>query len=328
MGGQHATKSSGMSGGIAEMTYAAAETRPNPGAAPADRRRINWVPVSMLAPAVIVLLAVGLFPLLYALRSSFQSVMVTKPYLGTPWIGLGNYTKALTDDLFWGALGRTAAMFLWTLPVQVILGIGVALLLTSTRWRMLSAIARVLLVVPIATTPTVVGLIGRLLYNRDFGGINWALGTLGVGPVNWLGAPTAAFAAVALTDTWQWMPFVALVAMSGLTSVPSDIIEASRLETSSWWDTFRYVQLPYLLPGLTAVLILRTADILKMFDMIFVLTRGGPGVSTELVSVYLQRVGFRVFDMGLASAMAILLLILCNVLAQLYIRIFYREVET
>ena len=291
------------------------------------RRRLDWTPVLMIAPAVVALLLIGIYPLLYTLRTSFQLYQVTKPYLGTPFVGFQNYANVLGDALFWESLSRTGIFFLATVPVQVVLGIGVALLLSATRWRRLSAINRVLLVLPIATTPTVVGLIGRLVYNRDFGLLNWGLGLVGIGPVNWLGDANAAMLTIALTDTWQWMPFVALVALSGLTSVPPDIVEAARLETNSWWDRFRTVQLPYLLPGLTAVLIIRTADILKLFDMVFVLTRGGPGVSTELVSVYVQRVGFRVYDMGLASAMAILLLILCIVLARIYIRVFYREVE-
>lgn len=294
---------------------------------PAHRSRVNWTPIGMIAPAVVALLLIGVYPLVIAVRTSFQQYLVTKPYLGTPFVGLQNYAKALADPLFRESLGRTGLFFLYTLPAQVVLGVGIALLLAGTRWRRLSAITRVLLVLPIATTPTVVGLIGRLVYNRDFGLLNWFVSLFGVPPVNWLGDPKAAMLTISLTDIWQWTPFVALVAMSGLSSVPPDIVEASRLDTSSWWEIFRHVQLPFLLPGLTAVLIIRTADILKVFDTIFVLTRGGPGVSTELVSVYIQRVGFRIFDMGLASAMAILLLILCNVLAQVYIRIFYREVE-
>jgi multiple sugar transport system permease protein len=208
-----------------------------------------------------------------------------------------------------------------------VLGVGIALLLTTTRWQGVARVTRVLLVLPIATTPTVVGLIGRLVYNRDFGVLNWGLDLVGLGPISWLGGPTMAMLTIALTDTWQWLPFAALVALSALSSVPPDIVEASKLDTNRWWEIFRHVQLPYLLPGLTAVLIIRTADILKLFDMVFVLTRGGPGVSTELVSLYVQRVGFRVFDMGIASAQAILLLILCNLLAQAFIRLFYREVE-
>lgn len=281
----------------------------------------------MLAPAILALLAIGIYPLIYAVRTSFQLFQLTKPYLGTPWVGFDNYRTVLQDGLFWGALWRTLQFFLLTVSIQVVLGVGIALLLNNTRWRLLGAVARVLLVLPIAMTPTVVGLLGRLIYNRDFGVINWALGQIGLGPVNWLGSPFPSMASIAITDTWQWTPFVALVALAGLTSVPEDIVEASRLDTNRLWEIFRHIQLPYLLPGLTAVLIIRTADILKLFDMVFVLTRGGPGVSTELISLYVQRVGFRVFDVGVASAQAVLLLILCIVLAQSYIRIFYREIE-
>lgn len=109
--------------------------------------------------------------------------------------------------------------------------------------------------------------------------------------------------------------------------VPVEIEEAARLETSSKWVLMRHVQLPYLWPGLTAMLILRSADVLKLFDLIFTMTRGGPGAATELISIYIQRVGFRVFDMGVASAQALLLLALTIVLARLYIRFFYREID-
>ncbi len=109
-------------------------------------------------------------------------------------------------------------------------------------------------------------------------------------------------------DVWQWTPFVALIFLAGLSMVPVEIEEAARLETKSHWALLRYVQLPYLLPGLTAVLILRSADVLKLFDMVFVMTRGGPGAATDLISVYVQRAGFKVFNLGLASAQAILLL--------------------
>ncbi|MEM7736586.1 MAG: sugar ABC transporter permease, partial [Deinococcota bacterium] len=126
----------------------------------------------------------------------------------------------------------------------------------------------------------------------------------------------------------EWTPFVALIFLAGLSNVPPDIEEAAQLETSNWWTVLWHIQLPYLLPGLTAILILRTADILKLFDMVFVMTRGGPGTATELVSIYVQRIGFRVFNQGVASAQAILLLIITIILARLYIRVFYREVST
>ncbi len=291
------------------------------------KRRFNWYAFVMIAPAVVVLLAVGIYPLLFAVDVSSRLYQLTKPYLGNPFVGLQNYVATLQDPLFWQSLERTAFFFLLTLPAQVVLGTLLALFVESMRLRFVVGFLKVLLVVPIAVTPTVIGLVARLLFNRDFGFVNYLLSLVGVEPVPWLGEPLPAMLTIALVDIWQWTPFVALVCLSGLALVPTEILEAGRLDGSSGWRTFRFIQLPYLLPGLTAVLILRTADILKQFDMVFVLTRGGPGVSTELVSLYVQRIGFRVFDMGVASAQAILLLVLCIVLSQLYIRFMYREVE-
>ncbi|WP_244470747.1 carbohydrate ABC transporter permease [Microvirga massiliensis] len=212
-------------------------------------------------------------------------------------------------------------------PIQIALGIVIALMLHRPGWGLLRSVTRVSLVVPLATTYAVVGLIGRLIFNRDFGVSNQILGWAGISSWDWLGNQTGAFIAIVVMDVWQWTPFVALIFLAGLSMVPVEIEEAARLETKSPWALLRYVQLPYLLPGLTAVLILRSADVLKLFDMVFVMTRGGPGSATDLVSVYVQRVGFKVFDLGLASAQAIVLLILTIVLSRIYIHVFYREIE-
>ncbi|HEX6015046.1 MAG TPA: sugar ABC transporter permease, partial [Geminicoccaceae bacterium] len=200
-------------------------------------------------------------------------------------------------------------------------------LAAQTRSRLLRTFLRVSLVIPLATTFAVVGLIGRLLFSDQFGVVNFGLESLGLPAVQWLGQPTTAFLAVAIMDVWQWTPFVALVLLAGLTMVPAEIEEAATLDAGGQWEILRYVQLPFLLPGITAVLILRTADILKLFDLVFVMTRGGPGSATELIAVYVQRVGFRVFDQGIASAQAILLLILTILLSRLYIRLIYREIQ-
>jgi multiple sugar transport system permease protein len=246
---------------------------------------------------------------------------------GYPYVGFANYMNVLADRTFWDSLLLTGQFYLTVVPVEIALGVGIALMLHRPGLGFLRAITRVSLVVPLATTYAVVGLIGRLIFNRDFGVANQMLGWLGISASDWLGNPTGAFSAIVVMDIWQWTPFVALIFLAGLSMVPVDIEEAARLETKSHWALLRHVQLPYLLPGLTAVLILRSADVLKLFDMVFVMTRGGPGSATDLVSVYVQRVGFKVFDLGLASAQAILLLILTILLSRLYIRVFYREIE-
>ncbi|HYI69521.1 MAG TPA: sugar ABC transporter permease [Skermanella sp.] len=281
---------------------------------------------AFLAPAVAALALIGIFPTVFALVNSFRRYNLAKPRDPTPFVGLDNYLTVLYDPSFWGALGRTFMFLVTVVPIQIALGLIIALLLHKPGLSGFKLLARLSLVIPLATAPAVAGLIGRLIFNRDFGVANAVLAFVGAGPVEWLGDTTNAFIAVALMDIWQWTPFCALVLLAGLTMVPTEIEEAARLETKSRWQIVRYVQMPFLLPSVTVILILRTADILKMFDTVFTMTRGGPGAATELVSVYIQRVGFRVFDQGVASAQAIMLLILTIVLARLYVKYVYREV--
>jgi multiple sugar transport system permease protein len=290
----------------------------------------RWTPFLFLAPAVIALFVIGIYPTVFAVVTSFRRYNITRRtdiLDGFPFVGFDNYRQAFNDPTFWDSLTLTGKFFLCVVPLQVVLGVLIALMLHRPGWGLLRAFTRVSLVVPLATTYAVVGLIGRLIFNRDFGVANQFMSWVGIASSDWLGNPTGAFVAIVVMDVWQWTPFVALIFLAGLSMVPVEIEEAARLETKSHWALLRYVQLPYLLPGLTAVLILRSADVLKLFDMVFVMTRGGPGAATDLISVYVQRAGFKVFNLGLASAQAVLLLVLTIVLSRIYIRVFYREIE-
>ncbi len=302
-----------------------------------DRKAYSTGARWFVAPAVIVLLAVGIIPLLFALWTSFQQFLLPKvhfqgsflgiwPIFDAPFVWLSNYRDLLFDESFREALGRSFLFLIINLPIQLGLGLLIALLLHKPGNDLVKNIARVALVIPMATTFAVVGLMGRLLFNSDFG-INDFFWNLIFGhKVQWLADPNLAFLSVSIMDCWQWTPFCALVLFSSLTMVPIEIEEAAKLETDKWWHVLRKVQLPFLLPGVTAILILRTADILKMFDVVFIMTRGGPGAATELISIYIQRIGFRSFDQGMASAEAIVLLILTIILSRIYIRFIYREV--
>ncbi|MHA6644036.1 carbohydrate ABC transporter permease [Mesorhizobium sp. A623] len=281
--------------------------------------------LAFLSPAVVALVVIGIVPLVFAVWISLYDYNLTK-LASSSFVGLRNYATVLTDPAFWDAMRRTFILLVIALPVQVALGTIIALVLHRPGLTFLKTIARLSLVIPMATTYAVVGLLGQIMFNLKYGVVNQLLGFVGVHPINWLGIPFNAFAAVIFWDVWQWTPFCALVFLAGLTTVPVEIEEAARLETKSWWTILRYVQLPFLLPGLTAVLILRTADTLKLFDMVFTMTRGGPGSATEFISLLIQRVGFRVFDQGIASAQAMVLLVITIVLSRLYICFFYKEV--
>jgi multiple sugar transport system permease protein len=277
---------------------------------------------AFIGPAVIALAMVGIAPLLFAGWTSVHFYNLTK-LARVEFIGLENFRTVLTDEVFWQAMGRTFLLLGTALPLQIALGLGIALVLHRPGLTLVKTLTRLSLVLPMATTYAVVGLLGQVMFNQKFGVVNQLFGGA---DINWIGDPTNAFLMIIFWDVWQWTPFVALVLLAGLTMVPGEIEEAARLETKNWWTILRFVQLPFLVPGLVAVLILRTADTLKLFDMVFTLTRGGPGSSTEFISLMIQRVGFRAFDQGLASAQAIILLIITIVLAQIYIRVFYKEV--
>ena len=283
--------------------------------------------LAFLAPAVLSLAVVGIVPLGFALWTSFQDYnLIDLDDAG--FIGFANYTATLTDPVFWDALGRTLLLLAIALPLQLALGLGIALLLHRPGLGFLKTLTRLGLVLPMATTYAVVGLLGQVMFNLKYGVVNQIIGWVGIAPVNWLGDSTMAFVTVIFWDVWQWTPFCALVFLAGLTTVPGEIEEAARLETKNPWTIVRHIQLPYLIPGFTALLILRTADTLKLFDMVFTMTRGGPGTATEFISLLIQRIGFRTFDQGFASAQAVILLIITIVLSRLYIRLFYREVQS
>jgi multiple sugar transport system permease protein len=282
--------------------------------------------LAFLGPATLSLALIGIAPLLYALWKSLHDFNLTRAKQQR-FVGLENYAEVLADPVFWQAIGRTAALFFLAVPVQIALGLMIALILHRPGLGLFKTLTRLALVLPMATTYAVVGLLAQVMFNIKYGVVNQMLGWVGIGPVNWIGDPLNAYIAVVFWDIWQWTPFVALVLLAGLSTVPPEIEEAARLETRSWWTVLRHVQLPFLIPGLVAVLILRTADTLKLFDMVFTMTRGGPGSATEFIAILIERVGNRQFDIGIASAQAIILLAITILLARLYLRLFYREVR-
>ena len=281
---------------------------------------------AFLGPAVLALVLVGIAPLLFAIWKSLHFFNLTK-LAQQRFVGLDNYAAVLADPVFWQAMARTATLFLISVPVQIAIGLVIALALHRPGLTLFKTLTRLALVLPMATTYAVVGLLAQVMLNQKYGVINQMLGWVGVDPINFIGDPRNAFIAVILWDIWQWTPFVALVLLAGLSTVPPEIEEAAKLETKSNWTVLRHVQLPYLIPSLVAVLILRTADTLKLFDMPFTMTRGGPGSATEFIAILIERVGNRQFEIGMASAQAMIMLVLTIALARLYIRLFYREVR-
>ncbi len=290
--------------------------------APWRQRMEPWF---FIAPSVLLLLAIGLYPTIYTLIASFQLWVLgmSPPVFG----GLQNYVGALTSSDFLGAVLRTLVLIVVTLPIELLLGMTIALALDSPNFAVLRRLLQVCLVIPIAITPSVVGLLSQLMFNEQLGIINVFMRAVGLPALDWLGRPIAAFGTVMVVQVWEWTPFVALVLSAALSTVPTDIDEAAILETERWWPRFLDIQLPFLWPGITAALVFQTAFTIKEFDMIYSIERGGPGTATETAVMQIERTAFRSFDVGLASAESILMLVLSIILARVYIRAFYRELE-
>lgn len=290
---------------------------------PSHPSRVN-VGILLLLPTILILLFIGIFPLLFAVYTSFHTYYLNRPDLGQPFVGFNNYLTTFANPFFWKTLGTTGKFMLLTLPAEFLLGILVAVIMSKNILG--GQVIRVLLITPLTVTPVVIGLIWRLMYNPQFGVINFFLGSFGILPIDWLGSAQVPLYSVAIVDIWQWMPFIMLICLANILAIPTEYFEAAVIDGASKWAIFRYITLPFLAPGLVAVLIIRTADVIRTFDMVYIITRGGPGTTTELVSLYVYRLGFKIFDLGHACAISILLLFATIVISQVYLRLFYREI--
>ena len=259
----------------------------------------------ILIPVVGTLFVITLIPFLLALIESLTSER--------GFVGLGNYATALASPALWAALRQTAIYAAIVLPSELLLGLGLALLVHRTVGSAaLRAAIYVLMIVPIVIPQIAVGVIFRLIYAPNYGILNVILDRLGLtagGDINWLSVPALAMLSVASVDIWQWTPFVYLIMFAGLQTVPQESVEAARVDGAGSFSLFRHIELPYIRPLLVLVIFFRTADVLRVFDHVFVLTGGGPGATTEFLSLYLYRVAFKFSDLGQASALAFLVLI-------------------
>ena len=278
--------------------------------------RERALPLLLLAPTVAVLLALSIYPVVYAVRVSLQ----VGSGAGARWT-LRNFTRLASDGFFLDALWHTFIYAAAALPLELSFGLALALLLNrEMRGR---ALFRAALLVPMMLPPVVVGVVWRLMLNPNFGAVNGTLQRFGVETegLTWTASPGLALASVIAVDVWQWTPFMFLVLLAGLQAIPQEPYEAAMIDGAGAWRTFCDVTLPLLKPALLVALLLRTMDLLRVFDQIFILTEGGPAFATETVNLYIYRAAFRFGDFGYAAAMSFVLLVLTNAVSLLYIRL-------
>ena len=273
-------------------------------------RRFGWL---LVTPALAMFAANCIFPLVYAVLISFQHYQMLIP-VPPRFAGLANYVAIFSDPLFWSSLKVTLWFLAGVIFLQFPAGFALALLLDRLPKR--ADLAATVLLIPTIIAPSVVAFQWIQLYNYQFGPINFLLGLAGIARPTWTGSPSLALPSLMVVDFWEWTPFIMLLLLAGLRALPTDIIEAARVDGSSAWQVTLRMRLPLLRPVIGIAVVLRVLMSFKLFDIIYVLTAGGPGAATENLAYFTYIQAFRYFNLGYASALAILQLILVIVLAK------------
>ncbi|HEY8283466.1 MAG TPA: sugar ABC transporter permease [Chloroflexota bacterium] len=284
-------------------------------------RSEHALPVFMLVPAVLVLAALTLFPIGYVLYLSLTDLGVNSP--DGALVGLDNYRLIQSDPAFWESLRVTGAFTLAAVGVEFLLGFAIAILL-NRRLRGLGLV-RTLLLLPMVMTPVIVGITWRMLYSPTYGLVDYFLGRLGFGQPDWLGDSRLALWSVVTVDVWQWTPFMFLLLTAGLHSLPSEPYEAARVDGAGRLATFRLLTLPLLRNVIIVALIFRAIDAFDTFDIIWVLTNGGPGASTQTLTIYSYFQTFRWLNYGYGAALSIIMLLLVAVFCLVMVALMRRE---
>jgi multiple sugar transport system permease protein len=281
-------------------------------------------PYLMVVPTILVLSIVGVIPFVYTVFISFQETSFTRT---VGFNGVENFTSLVSDPLFWKALGVTSLILVVAVPVQLLLGLGIALVMH--RGILGSRFIAPVLLLPAVVAPTVVAIIWKIMLAGTWGFLTYQVvdrfSLLERGSV--LGLPRSALVSILLIEIWQWTPFVALALFAGLQALPLSPYRAAAVDGASRWQIFRYLTLPMLLPLLAVLLLLRTLDSFRIFDTIFILTGGGPGTSTQVVSIYLYKSVFQFWELGRAAAGAVLIWVMFFIFASILYRIFSRRLK-
>lgn len=259
--------------------------------------------LTMLIPAFVLLIG-ALAPFAEGVWTSLtdERLYATSE---TSFVGLGNYFDLFGEKVFRQGLWLVVAFVVLVLGLQIPLGLGVATLLNAPS--RLQRLGRSVIVAPLLIPAVVAALIWKTMLQPTAGVVNWALGLIGLNPLSWLSSPSTALVSTAIIDTWIYMPFVALILLAGMQSVPGDQMEAARVDGASEWQTFRHVTLRWLVPYVLLVMIFRAADAIKTFEVIYATTRGGPLNSTRVLHIQAYEEGFRWANTGRAMAIVLVL---------------------
>ncbi|MEM1288134.1 MAG: sugar ABC transporter permease [Pseudomonadota bacterium] len=267
-------------------------------------------------PAFIIVLVVSIFPLVYALTVSFQSVRLVPP-LPPRFVGVDNYAEILSSARFWGSTWTTATIVFVSVAFQYVIGFALALALHHNVRG--SSLYRVVFLLPMFIAPVCVALIARMVFHPYLGPVNDAMNLFGFVNIPFLTEAPLAIMVLISIEVWQWTPFVTLLMLAGLQGLPNEVFEAARVDNVSAWRRFRDLTFPMLLPLSVAVIFIRLVEGFKVIDTVFVLTGGGPGTATETLTLFAYNEGFKKFNLGMTSALSFVFLIVVILFGTAYL---------
>lgn len=281
----------------------------------------RWLGRLAVAPTLLLLVGLFIFPLLYVVALSFTDYSASGN-APVNIVGLDNYARLLTSDQVHAKALTTALFVAGAVGLQTVLGFGLAYLVH--RQRRGGGMLTVIFLVPMMLSPVIVGAFWRLMLDSSFGVVNGSLRMIGVDGPQWLSQKGVALLSLILVDTWQWTPFIMVIALAGLNAVPAYLYEAADIDQASDWFKFRSVTLPIVWPILLIAVLFRVIDAVRLFDIVLIVTGGGPGGTTETLSFHIYKLAIRNFDTGIASAYGVLMLIVVNILAVIFIKYLER----
>lgn len=280
-------------------------------------KALAWI---FITPTVLLLLAINIYPLFYAISMSFTNFYANKIGREIKDIGLTNYIKILGKEAVWERMQTTANFMFWTLLLQALIGLGLAILLNKKFKG--NELLTTLIVLPMMLSPAVVGLFWTYLYHPQVGLFNYIVNFFyDFGSFDMIGSSTLAPWAIVIVDTWMWTPFTMLICLAGLRSIPNYLYEAAEVDRANYWQQFIHITLPSVLPFLLLALLFRGIENFKMFDMVVELTSGGPGSVTELASIQLKREAFEKWKTGYSSAYAVILFVTIFGFGNVYVKV-------
>lgn len=287
-------------------------------------RRLAW---ALIIPAFIVVFALIFLPIVRALWMSLHIMDLKRPALGQPFVGLGNYINIFKDPYFWDSVGRTLYFMVLSIAVEMVLGVSVALLLNRRFWG--RGLLRALILIPWALPITIDAIMWKWIYNANYGALNSLLWQLGLieNYRPWLSDPGTAMNMVILADVWKVTPLVILLALAALQTIPETLYEAALVDGAGRWYSFWHITLPLIMPTMVIVLVIRSMDAFKVFDIIYIMTSGGPADSTKVISYFTYLEAFSYLRFGRAAALTYLITFFVGIMAFVYIRLLNREIE-